>query len=388
METAIYNCFVGKWKRKEVRVLLSHFCDYSPSKILSILKNGKRHLLNDAVHSLALELTDRIKNENLNLKPTVTKMILDGSQKKQRKIEVQSYEHQIYDHLAVLCLTELFEKKIGKYQCASIKNRGQVYAKKRIEKWLRQDKEGTRVAIKCDAKKYYQNVDLEVLTKLIERDVGKNKKLVWLVKQLLAQMKQGLNIGSFLSQYLANYYMSYLYHYAENELFIVRKSKRKGNVKVRMISHILIYMDDILLLGSNRKYMFMAFEKLSEFAKEKLKITFKPSWRFFYVDYCDKYGVRHGSKIDMVGYCMYRDFTVLRRHIFLKTKRAFRKIEKYLRNGWQITIQMAHRVISFYGWIKNSNLWNWSIEHNIESIADYCKEFISNYDKSKIAKIA
>ena len=385
-EQAIHNCFTGKWKRRDVRNMLSGYCDYTPKQILDILKAGKKHLLGQAVHNLALEIVGRINNRDLKLPPTRTKIIQDGSQKKQRTIEVEAYEHQIFDHIAVLCMEELFRKKVGVYQSASIKKRGQIYSKKHIAKWLRTDPEGTRVAVKCDAKKYYQNVSIPTLIRLLERDINKNKPLLWLVTQLLLQMKQGLNIGSYLSQFMANYYMSYLYHYAENELFVTRRSRRNGNVRVRLIRRILIYMDDILLLGANRKYILMAYRKLTEYARDFLKITFKKSWRFFYVDYEDKYGVRHGCHIDMVGFKMYRTFTVLRDHIFLKARRAFRKVQKYRRRGWAITAQMAHRVMSYNGWFKNADLYKWCQKHGTDGIVEYCKEFISNHDKKRAAK--
>lgn len=387
IERAIHNCFKGKWKRRDVRDLLSSYCDYTAYQILEILKSGKKHLLNQAVHNLALAQLEKIDNKELNLPPTRTKEITDGSQKKRRIIEVESYDHQIFDHVAVICMEELFKKKVGAYQCASVKRKGQIFSKRHIEKWLRQDQEGTRVAVKADAKKYYQNVSIPALVKLLERDIGKNKMLLWLVKELLKKMKRGLNIGSYLSQFLANYYMSYLYHYAENNLFISRKSKRSGKVKVRMIQHILIYMDDILLLGSNRKYIIMAFKKLSEFAKKCLDITFKPSWRFFYVDYEDKYKVHHGSCIDMVGFYMYRSFTILRDHIFLKTRKAFKKVETYIHRGWTATVQMAHRVMSYNGWLKYSDLRNWCKKHNTKSLASYCKKVISMHDKAKARKL-
>ena len=133
-ERAIHNCFTGKWKRRDVRNLLSGYCDYTPKQILDILKAGKKHLLGQAVHNLALEIVGRINNRDLKLPPTRTKIIQDGSQKKQRTIEVEAYEHQIFDHIAVLCMEELFRKKVGVYQSASIKQRGQIYSKKHIAK--------------------------------------------------------------------------------------------------------------------------------------------------------------------------------------------------------------------------------------------------------------
>lgn len=386
VELAIHNCFKGKWKRKDIRVLLSLYCDYTPGKILKLLKTGKKHMLNNAVHNLALELLERLKHRKLDLKPTTTKIIVEGARQKERNLEIESYEHQIFDHIAIIGLDELFKKKFGVFQCASIKGRGQLYTKKYIEKWMRTDPEGTRVAVQMDIKKCYQNIPIPVLIKMLERDIKKNKPLLWLAKTLLMEMEKkgkGLWVGSVLSKDCANYYVSYLYHYAEMNLFTERRSKHNGTVRVRLLSHMVMYMDDILITGANRKYILMAFKKMKSFLEKKLLLHFKDSWRFFYLEYEDKYGVSHGCAADIAGYVYRRKCTVLRSHIFLKMRKAFRKVKKYLMRGYEVTKRIAQRAVSYYGWVKNSNMYKFRKKYGIDELVEFCKKRISELSKKK-----
>lgn len=145
---------------------------------------------------------------------------------------------------------------------------------------IRTDPQGTKVAIQCDVRKCYQNIDIDVLIAMLERDIHKNKPLLWLTRKLLLIMKEkdkGLFVGSVISKDLANYYMSYLYHYAESELTVTRRSRRNGLIKVRLLSHQAMYMDDVFLSGSNRKYLMMAFRKIQQCLERKLHLEFKES---------------------------------------------------------------------------------------------------------------
>lgn len=348
-------------------------------------------MLDGAVHNLALELNNRLMNRELSLPPTVSRTVIEGAKQKERNLEIESYEHQIFDHLADLGLQELFEKKFGTWQCASIKGRGQLYTKKGVEKWIRTDPQGTKVAIQCDVRKCYQNIDIDVLIAMLERDIHKNKPLLWLTRKLLLIMKEkdkGLFVGSVISKDLANYYMSYLYHYAESELTVTRRSRRNGLIKVRLLSHQAMYMDDVFLSGSNRKYLTMAFRKIQQCLERKLHLEFKESWRFYYVEYEDKYGVSHGCPADLAGYVYKRNCTVLRDHIFLKGRRAFKKVKTYLMKGYEVTQRMAQRAVSYYGWFKNSNLHQFMEKYGIEELQKYCKRRLSYLSKRNRAKEA
>ena len=169
---------------------------------------------------------------------------------------------------------------------------------------------------------------------------------------------------------------------------VTRRSRRNGPVKVRLLSHQAMYMDDVFLSGSNRKYLMMAFRKIQQCLEEKLHLEFKESWRFYYVEYEDKYGVSHGCPADLAGYVYKRNCTVLRDHIFLKGRRAFKKVKTYLMKGYEVTQRMAQRAVSYYGWFKNSNLHQFMEKYGIEELQKYCKRRLSYLSKRNRAKEA
>ena len=59
-----------------------------------------------------------------------------------------------------------------------------------------------------------------------------NEPLLWLIETLIRTFKQGLSIGSYLSQFLCNLYLSQVYHYMaeSNDVFKIRKH-RNGTVE-------------------------------------------------------------------------------------------------------------------------------------------------------------
>ena len=71
---------------------------------------------------------------------------------------------------------------------------------------------------------------------------------------LIDAFEYGLSIGSYLSQFLANYYLSKAYIYASQQ-FKVRKRKDGTVKKVRIASHVLFQMDDIIFFGRSKKDM-------------------------------------------------------------------------------------------------------------------------------------
>lgn len=187
-------------------------------------------MLDGAVHNLALELNNRLMNRELSLPPTVSRTVIEGAKQKERNLEIESYEHQIFDHQADLGLQELFEKNSEHGSVHPSKAEVSSIRKKELRNGFGQIRRERKVAIQCDVRKCYQNIDIDVLIAMLERDIHKNKPLLWLTRKLLLIMKEkdkGLFVGSVISKDLANYYMSYLYHYAESELTVTRRSRRK-----------------------------------------------------------------------------------------------------------------------------------------------------------------
>lgn len=93
--------------------------------------------------------------------------------------------------------------------------------------------------------------------------------------------------------------------------------------------------------------------------KEHLKL--KENWQLFKTD---------SRPVDFLGYRFYRGYTTLRRSNFLRMKRRIKRISKKK----NINILDASAVISYYGWIKHCDNYNFTQK--------YIKPYI-NFKKCK-----
>lgn len=252
---------------------------------------------------------------------------------KVRLIGRESAKQQFLDYVCVTALQELIDAKLGYHQCASIRGKGQKHARRYIQRWVRDPK--IRYYVKLDINKYYPNVDRAVLFSMIERDV-RNPDLVWLIKSLVNTHREGLNIGSYLSQYLANYYLSGAYAYACS-LHRYRKSVRKAaSAREPLCDHVLTYMDDWLLMGHNKSNLKMAVRKVEAYLRDVLHATIKP-WKVCRVD---------GEPLDMCGFVFRRDRTTIRPGIFRRARRAILRANR----SRVMTPHAAARIVSYWGW--------------------------------------
>jgi len=372
IEKCCYDYLDGKWKRNDVIGLFVRFSNYSFSEVKEIVGENNKVELFPIITKIAEHLSRSIKNEDLKLKPIKYFTRIDGMNKKERIIGVQEPLHQICDYVAVEGLKQLFDAKIGVFQCASLPNKGQSYGKKHVERWVKEKK--TVYFVKGDIQKCFPSIPHDKLKRLLAKDV-KNETLLWFVFRLIDMFDNGLSIGSFLSQYLSNYYLSYAYHYASEQLFKVRKTKRNGNVRVRLINHVLFYMDDFLLTGSSKKDLKKAMKMLIKYIKEFLGLNVKYDWKI-----CK---LSNTEPIDMMGFVFRKTKTIIRTKIFIKTRRYYLKVRKLLKRGMLIPERLAYQCISAYGWYKNTDSFKIRAKFGIDEIHKKCKEMISYYSKLK-----
>ena len=84
-----------------------------------------------------------------------------------------------------------------------------------------------------------------------------------------------------------------------------------------------------------------------ELKLKKEGLNLKENWQLFRVD---------SRPVDFIGYRYYRGYTTLRRGNFLRIKRRAKKI--YKRN--KVTLTDASAMISYYGWLKHCNSYNFN----------------------------
>ena len=379
---SIFECLDDKWKRTEVASILAKFSDYSKREIQSIIAVGNKRALYPILEDITKYLQNHISSETISIPDIKYHERYDVNSRKTRIIGKQHIIHQFYEYIAVNAMKEMFYKKFGVYQCASIPKRGQAYGRKAIAKWMKYDIKGTRYAAKMDIKKCYPSIDVDILKCMLKRDIHKNPKLLYLVFTLIDSFDTGLSIGSHLSQWLCNYYLSYAYHYITEQLAITRNSKRsKKSERVRLISHCIFYMDDILIFSSNKKYLKKAINMIIDYFTNVLHLEIKDNSIMFKVQYLGKEGKLHGSFVDMMGFRFYRGKTTIRTVIFSKLKRKFLKVRKIIRTKNCVSKKLAQSAMSFWGWVVATNSYKLINKLNLKFLIPRIKNQISYYSK-------
>ena len=358
---AVYKCLEHKYKRNDTIKYFSQVSGVSEDALRNILEDYGKEALYPVIDKICDILREEIISGDISFPPIWYREKIDGSSGKVRRIGIQNVKQQLYDYIAVEGIQPLL-KRIGEYQCASIKGRGTLNGKKAIERWVRN--KSNRYFAKLDVQKCFESIDRKKLLTFLQHHI-KNDQLIDLIRILIGSFERGLSIGSYLSQYLCNLYMSVLYHYIIEELYRIRKSREKM-VRIRLVNKCLIYMDDILIIGSRRRDLQKAIRLIIQKASE-LGLVIKSNYQVSKID---------RNCIDMMGYKIYRTHTEIRGRIFIRIRRAFRKAKS------GITIRIAKKCLSYYGYLKHTNSRRIVRKWKVKKILRKCKEVIR--DESKI----
>lgn len=200
------------------------------------------------------------------------------------------------------------------YSC--IKGKGIHAAARAVRKAL-VDEPGTRYCLKLDIKKFYPSVDHAILKQLLRRKF-KDQDLLWLLDGII-DSADGLPIGNYLSQYFANFYLTYFDHW-------IKESKG--------IKYYFRYADDLVILSDNKPYLHQLLSDITHYLQIELGLTVKDNYQVFPVA---------ARSIDFVGYRFYHTHTLLRKTI----KQNFARMIATRRNPASIA--------SYYGWAAHAN---------------------------------
>ena len=355
---AVYACLKNKYKRNDVTRYFSQVSGLTENQIRCIYYRYGKKALYPIVEIIISDLQKEIANESLSFPPIRYRDKIDGSSGKIRRIGIQNIKQQLYDYVAVEGMKPLL-KRIGECQYASIPKRGTTKGKQVISRWIKN--RNMRYFAKLDVKKCFESIDHDLLMTFLKKYI-KNEKLVWLIRTLINSFEKGLSIGSYLSQYLCNLYMSVLYHCIMERLYKTRRGKR-----INLIRHCLIYMDDILLIGSRKRDMEMAAKKIIQKADE-MGLTIKDNWQVRSID---------ETPIDMMGFKIYRTHTEIRGRTFLRVRRSFRRARK------ELTLRISKKCLSYYGYLKHTNSRKIERKWKVKPILKKCKGVIRR-NESKI----
>lgn len=369
-------------KRYDFRNLLLHFGLKVEDYRLYFLTHDKS-LFNDVFEAIAKQCVKEITERKLYLKPVEIRIKMDKSTGKIRQIGKECAMQQIYDYIVRYATKEILDKRIVPQQASSIKGRGQIYGKDMIQSWIRKDVDSLRYAkkhnkrhkrkckyfVKLDIEKCYPSAKLDRFMALFRKDCA-NEDLLWLVETLLASHRtngySGFMIGSLISQDSVQYMLSFAYRHIK-EMHYYRKEKRYRNVE-----HMLLFMDDTLMIGSNRKQLHSAVKEFIKYLDEVLGFKVKENYQIMDLE---------EAPIDMMGYVIYYDgHSEIRGRDFV---RARRMALRYRSQGDFLTLRQCKRILAYKGYFKYTNSRSVSKKYDLKKIFKYSAKKISVEERRK-----
>ena len=217
-------------------------CAYECTKQSRWKEATQRYLSNLLINNL--ELKKEVLSGNYHVSPTVD---FDLNERGHiRHIEAPIVRDRVIQKvLTKHVLTPLLRPHIIYDNYASLKDRGTSFARKRFEIMLRRYMHHYGIdgyILLIDIKKYFENIDHDVLKRMIYPLIkNEDKRVIDLIHYIIdtsSKTDKGLNLGSEAPQILALYYLTPL----DTFLKVVKGIKYYGR-----------YMDDIFIIGASKK---------------------------------------------------------------------------------------------------------------------------------------
>ena len=376
IQRAVYKCLKKKYKRNDVHRMFAEYTGLSADFIRRVLNEFGIKGLKPLVEMVIDGVREEIIQNNIKFKPIWYKNKIDASSQKVRRIGIQNIKQQIYDYIAVEAMGDIL-KRIGEYKCAALKGRGQSYGIKAIKRWMRN--KNIRYTGQCDIKKCYPSIDRNKLLEFLEKRI-KNKPLLGLIRRLVMTFDTGLSIGSYLSQYLCNLFLSQVYHAVAERMYRVRKKRNGTKKRINLVKHQLFFMDDMLILGTNASDIHKAMDMIMQKDKE-MGLEIKDSWSVFTTVSKSK---DDGHFIDIMGVRIYRQHTTIRRRVFLRVRRAYKNAIALIKQSKNVPLWLARKCMSYKGILDNTESHNIKKKYNTNKTIRICKGVISRESKVRL----
>lgn len=280
------------------------------------------------VNGLSLKISALLKSGDFYFHKSRPKL-LKGKDKDRVIVRPAFSYDQIVHHAIVQVFKDVVLRSAHPNCCGSIPGRGTSYAKKRIEKHIRQKK--PKYYFQMDVKRFFGSIDREELMKMLSGKIHDHKFLN-LLRQLLETNDDGLPLGYYTSQWLANFFLTPLDHLIASD---------------PASDFVLRYMDDVVIFGNNKRKLAKLKEKISEWLKgHKLSLKENAKLNLF----CRE----NGMDLDFLGFRFKEGKTILRARLFVRIRR---KSKRFLKNFKKknVSAHEAASLASYNGWMGESD---------------------------------
>ena len=188
--------------------------------------------------------------------------------------------------------------------------------------------------LKMDVRKYFQNIDKDILYRILNRKILDNK-LLWLLKEIIYsnEGKKGLAIGNYTSQMFANIYLNEVDQYVKN---------------VFHCKYYFRYLDDSVAMFRTKEEAKCALNKIQEFLEENLQLELNEKTQIF----------KNKQGINFCGYKINPFRLKIRDRGKQKLKKKVKELKYMIRTN-QINSKEAKKYLcGHFGYIKYADVRN------------------------------
>ena len=285
----------------------------------------KRRKHNALTRDAVLFLKDRVRNVALiresllsgNMPEMKYKSFIRHEHGKKRRIDWNpSFRDNVVQHAIVRVLGPLLVAKMIPDTYSGIKGRGPSYGLVRLRRHVRKFDGRPLYILKIDIRQFYASVDTRMLKATVRRFI-KDKALLRVLDHIIDSHPNGLPIGNYISQMLANLYLTGL----------DRMLEARGLVVMR-------YCDDIVMMSDDKNALWGALLAIKSFLACS-GLSVKPDLQMHPVE-CDG--------VDFMGFVVERRSVRLRKRI----ERSFRSASlKFSRNP---SVKAYASLAAYNGW--------------------------------------
>lgn len=260
-----------------------------------------------------------------------------------RNIQALHFRDRVVQHsLCDNVLREYFENRLI-YDCAACRRgKGTHFAMRRLTEFFGKfyAKHGTDgYILKIDIRKYFDNIDHEVLKKRLSDfpDEKVRNLLLYIVDSQNQDTGKGLPLGNQTSQWFALYYLDP----------IDRLIKEKYRIK-----YYTRYMDDLVMIHEDKEYLKEVLTGLRDYAENVLKLEFNEKTQIFPIS----------QGVDYLGWHFYlTDSGKVIKRLRRSNKRRFKRRMKAFAKKYSeddITLEEIKRSLAAYnGHLKHGHTW-------------------------------
>lgn len=248
------------------------------------------------------------------------RQVINDKGKERTLMKLQYFPDRIIQWAIMLQLEPIFLNTFCKHTCASIPKRGIKRAWNMTRGYIDNDQPGTKYCLKMDIRKFYDSIDHDILKEKLRQKI-KDRDLLYVLDLIIDSYpgNVGVPIGSYLSQYFANYYLSRFDHYLKEDL---------------RIKYCVRYMDDVIIFSDSKQSLHRYLAEIKKFlVGEKLQL--KRNYQIFST----------GSRgVDFIGFRFFPHYTLLRKKNKVRLKGVCQRITEKLSftefcavnsyNGW------------------------------------------------------